>query len=580
LTDAELVRAIVDDGAVFMFKHTLVQETVHGTLLKNENRRLHLLVGQALENVNADRLDDYAAQLAQHFAAAEDDAKTFEYSMRAGDNAKRTYANQEALAHYARATGLAKQGFGSSPQVIHLYEQRGRILEVISRYHDAAACYFELHEIAQTRQDRSLELGYLMLRATVHSSPMPTFDAELAKQLLLDALGTARELSDRVAEARVLWNLCLLSTHTMRPADGLMYGELSLALAQELELREQKALTLHDLFVPYRAVGQIARAREVQSEARALFREMNNLPLLADSLGMGAQFSLYEGAPEAALAQSAEGSALSRMVGNVFGVDFNQGFIAAVHLERGEYSETLQAIEDQLAAIRRGATPVNGLWLAALVSYHLGAIGALEVSLELEEKARAMKRLPVPPIFVTGWSALLTRIRLIHGDIAGAGEEFEGIRPESNLQEALSPGAIYAPFAEAELKLAQQDFRGALAALAPQAEWARANAYVLILIENLLLQGRSHYALGEQELASRALAPAAGLAQGMEGRRLLWQILALSSEVEAERGNFELAEDYRKQARELVEYIAAHIPVELRAGFLNLPRVRALELGV
>src|SRR5262245_391696 len=60
LAGVELVRAATDDHGIYIFKHALVQETVHATLLKNENRRLHRLVAFALHDVNSDRLDEYA----------------------------------------------------------------------------------------------------------------------------------------------------------------------------------------------------------------------------------------------------------------------------------------------------------------------------------------------------------------------------------------------------------------------------------------------------------------------------------------------------------------------------------------
>ena len=117
------------------------------------------------------------------------------------------------------------------------------------------------------------------------------------------------KLGDEAAEARVLWNLSLLSVHKMHPAEGVEYGELSLALAEKLGLNEQKAYTLHDLALPYRAVGQIERTREVQTQTRALFRELDNKSMPADNLGMSGQYAMAEGDLAAGIALCLEGIA-------------------------------------------------------------------------------------------------------------------------------------------------------------------------------------------------------------------------------------------------------------------------------
>lgn len=580
LTRAELVRGWEDPRPAeqaYSFRHALIQETAQATLLRNQSRRLHRLVAHALENVNAARLDEYAAQLAEHYAEAEDENKTLEYSTRAGDIAARLFANDEALTQYARAIEIAKRGHATGAQLIHLYKQRGRILEVIGKYNEAVASYQELHELALARRDRTLELAYLTLRAPLHSVPMPTFDAPLAKQLLLDALGTARELGDEPAEARILWNLSLLSVHTMRPADGLTYGEASLALTRKLHLREQMAYTLHDLFIPYRATGQAARAREVQAQARALFRELDNKALLADNLGMSAQFAMYEGDLEHALEMGTEGLAVSRIIGNTFGIYFNESFIGAVYLERGEFSEALDALGEQIDLLERGEFSLNGAWLAVLLGWFFASIGAFPQSERMERLARDPRWEPIPPIFRTGLDAYRTRIRLARGDTAGAMRELAGSGPPLELQGALQPGAVQMPLAQAELALCQQDFARALRVLQEQADWATENGYRLVLTENLYLQARARMGLREWEAASATLRLALENAEAMGARRMLWQVLAAMSDLERAHGNLAGAESLRAQARGVLEYIVAHMPEEFRSGFLNLPRVRELR---
>lgn len=573
LTETAMIRRADGAEPAYMIKHALVQDMAQATLLKNASKRLHLLVGVALENVNAERLDDYAAELAFHFAQAEDETKALEYSIRAGDVAARIYANAEALEHYGRAIEIARRGIATPQQIVELYTRRGRILEVTGKYHEALASYEELYELAKERGDRSLELASLMLRAPVYSGPLPTFDATLAKQLLLDALGTARELRDEPAEARVLWILTLLSVQTMQPGDGLMYGELALAICEKLDLREQHAYTLHELFVPYRATGQLARAREAQAQARDLFRETRNLAMLADNLGMSAQATLYEGALSDAAAYATEGLAISRMIDNPFGIVFNSLFLTLAHLERGEHAPALEEIRERNQLMKNSLSALNLAWVAAIHAWFLRLIGASELSAQMESMARTSRNASTSPVFRTGQIGLLARTRLLAHDLDGAAAELERGAADYDMGNMLHPGAIHIPLAMAELGLAQGESARVLADLALQAEWARANEFQLVLAENLLLQGRAHLGLGDAPGALAVLQEACKLVETIGSRRLQFQVLAATSLAEQLGGNLAQSAESKAHARAVVESIVERTPPEYRAGFLSVAAV-------
>ena len=77
-------------------------------------------------------------------------------------------------------------------------------------------------------------------------------------------------------------------------------------------------------------------------------------------------------------------------------------------------------------------------------------------------------------------------------------------------------------------------------------------------------------------MARQTLSAAREAAEKMQARRVLWELLALSSELAREDGDATTAESLRGQGREIVSYIAEHSPPDLRESFLNLPKVRGL----
>ena len=138
LESAGLVRLVqLEPDLEYLFRHTLVQDAAYSSLLENDQRRLHLAVGQAVENLYPDRLDEYAAMLARHFARAGSDHQALKYYIRAGDAALATYANREAEIQYRSALALNC----SEPERAILFSGLGEALYRQSRYDDAIAIW-------------------------------------------------------------------------------------------------------------------------------------------------------------------------------------------------------------------------------------------------------------------------------------------------------------------------------------------------------------------------------------------------------------------------------------------------------
>jgi class 3 adenylate cyclase/tetratricopeptide (TPR) repeat protein len=97
----------------YIFKHALVQEAMYGSILLKKRKELHLRVGQVVESLFADRLEEFYGLLAYHFARAESWEKAQSYLVKAGDEAGRMAADAEALSYYRQATEAYQSAFGN-----------------------------------------------------------------------------------------------------------------------------------------------------------------------------------------------------------------------------------------------------------------------------------------------------------------------------------------------------------------------------------------------------------------------------------------------------------------------------------
>ena len=103
LTEADLL--FVDGApptAAYRFKHALIQDAAYESLLKSRRQALHRRAAEALRDANAE-----PEAIAHHFTEAGLDDLAIEWWGKAGDQALRRSAFQEAIAHLGKAIAMA-----------------------------------------------------------------------------------------------------------------------------------------------------------------------------------------------------------------------------------------------------------------------------------------------------------------------------------------------------------------------------------------------------------------------------------------------------------------------------------------
>ena len=109
LEEAELVRERARHPEIeYIFQHALTQEVAYQTLLGPARKILHQKVGEAMEAVFAERIEEFTALLAYHYFRGEAWEKALEYSARAGNAMTQIFAYAEARDHFRRALEALK----------------------------------------------------------------------------------------------------------------------------------------------------------------------------------------------------------------------------------------------------------------------------------------------------------------------------------------------------------------------------------------------------------------------------------------------------------------------------------------
>jgi class 3 adenylate cyclase/tetratricopeptide (TPR) repeat protein len=87
----------------YIFKHALTQEVAYNSLLLKRRRKIHETIGQAIEDLYPQRLEEFCEILAHHYSRSENWKKAYQYLKSSGDKATRNYSLSEAFRFYKEA---------------------------------------------------------------------------------------------------------------------------------------------------------------------------------------------------------------------------------------------------------------------------------------------------------------------------------------------------------------------------------------------------------------------------------------------------------------------------------------------
>ena len=569
LEEANLVEPVPE---AYAFRHVLIQEAAYDSILLKNRAALHRQIGETLEELHGDRIEEYAPLLAYHFYSA-GDARSLHYDEIAGEKAARLYANAEAATHFNRALQVARRTDADLQQIARLYTQLGSVLELRGRYQKALANYDEMLALAKQCHDRSVELSALMAKATVYSTFTAAHDAELSEKTLIQALEISEELGDRAAQVKLGWNLMLTYLFSKRLDQALQYGEAALAQARTSDNAESLAFVLNDLCRLYTCRGEFDKAHTAIREARALWRALDNQVMLSDSLGSESEAYFNAGEYELSLACSQQALEISEKIENLWGQAYDGLLISFVYFETGQLGKGIPIAEHSvMLGDQAGMIAINTMRceLAWIYAY----CGAFEKGFALIEHAIGQAQAH-QPAWVTFPQAAKVRMHLLQGDVEAA----EKTAGDQILKPISIPYARYTIFlclANIELAVATGRYQDALALIDELLPEVRPLTRVDVP-EVLHWKGLALLDLDRLDEAHQTLTEAWSLAKKMNANLHLLQIsidlARASSKLGMAREADERLEEARKIAQQMVESLRE---IGLSESFLKQPQISAL----
>jgi class 3 adenylate cyclase/tetratricopeptide (TPR) repeat protein len=87
----------------YIFKHALTQEVAYGSLLLKERKKIHCKIGNSIEKLYNEKIEEFYEILAFHYSKSGEPEKAFKYLKLSGDKAVEKFSNWEAFRFYKSA---------------------------------------------------------------------------------------------------------------------------------------------------------------------------------------------------------------------------------------------------------------------------------------------------------------------------------------------------------------------------------------------------------------------------------------------------------------------------------------------
>ncbi len=341
LTSLQRTRLIVegrrtpDLGREYIFQSPLVHDAVYESLLTTRRNRYHLRVAEYLEKIlGEDARARYYGLIAYHYRQAGEHECELAYTFLAAEQAKRIYANAEALGNYTHAlelldevmsqdldqekrqtiyekkfqalngrrellfrTGKFEQGQTEAQALLALAREMGEdpvwVVDALLKQPGVAGWVNrkELHQgiplaeealsIARELGDRRRELHCLVAIANQRLSLNDPTGWELSEH----ALNLARELGDQLYEVGILTKMGQVYSLSEQPERGMPYLETALPLSRELGDRIAEANLLRLIALQFERDGDYDRfLTAYQQDQLRISREINHRLIEASAL--------------------------------------------------------------------------------------------------------------------------------------------------------------------------------------------------------------------------------------------------------------------------------------------------------
>jgi class 3 adenylate cyclase/predicted ATPase len=280
----------------YIFKNAIFRDVVYERLLKKQRQAYHEQAAEWLCKYSGERVGEFAGRIAEHYDLADQKELAADWYIRAGKQAKESYALEMAKAYYKKGLSLLKllhNRFGNQiSKIIDASFSLNQVMVWQGNYLEAVEGYrFVLRE-AEQLQDGSLQAKawHGIAEAQMHRGDFRAAIESADRSLVL-----ARHLGENIDLSKAMWMKAWGAFRLGEKEQALTLAEQVAKLSQQLQEPSQIGQSFNLLGVLQSTIGNYSKAADYFEQALSIFRKagnrlralplMNNLGVIAEARG-------------------------------------------------------------------------------------------------------------------------------------------------------------------------------------------------------------------------------------------------------------------------------------------------------
>jgi predicted ATPase/KaiC/GvpD/RAD55 family RecA-like ATPase len=335
---------------VCSFADIIVRDVVYEEVSPFRRKKLHNVVGCALEKVYAKKIDEHFGELALHFLESGDKDKALDYFLKAGERAGKIYANDEAASYFQSALRLLEEKEGEFQEKGRVLERLGDIKKLVSKY-DACMKYWDEALLLWIKLEEKGKTSTLH-RKMANVLWEKIGDTNKAKEHHEAALKILETEPESVELAHLYKDVAHMHRRIGEVAKASPWAEKALLLAEKLNALEAVADSCNELAVLVYLSGDHKKSREYASRALkiALDNDYFETALWAYARVTG---SLPVEEYEKRMDYNEKALALAKKIGDISQHSAVLEGIGYEYVLRGELDKAITLLEEALALCKK-----------------------------------------------------------------------------------------------------------------------------------------------------------------------------------------------------------------------------------
>ena len=323
------------------FNHTVVREVIYSGLPEKRRRTLHQICAQTIEEIYKDRLVEFYELLFEHYSKTDKYEKAIDYGLKAGENARKRYANEDAILIYSEVLKLLDATDGKSVIKKQVFEALGQIHSGIGRNQKADEFYKKALEFCSSPDE---EARCYQLIASNYER-VSDYDRAIATySKALEKMGDAEETEKAAVNVGIAWIYYLQGSFDK--AEEMLKETLSrLGELSDIKKRNLGARIYNILAAIYSHQGKKEDAYAYYNKSLKLYKILNDISGQSVIYNNINSYFSHKGDYNTALEYLERSLELAKKTGNMLSQAITNYNIGETYYQLGEFEKSREYLD-------------------------------------------------------------------------------------------------------------------------------------------------------------------------------------------------------------------------------------------